>query len=222
MYRADAQEAVPLATLILNELLAQTPLSGETGSDVRSAIGNFIANAIYLIQNDISGPALADIFNKAQIAGISPQQLDVVRGVAVAQSPLTLGATLIQNALIEFTLATECAIYSTYTFVSREDVDAAQQKMNAAFAPIEEILADDMDYATYRAMIELHAALSYHFAMTALSLPRMMTFQFWQPAPTLYFAYRLYADASRADQLLAENGVVHPAFMRPQGRALSP
>jgi len=32
---------------------------------------------------------------------------------------------------------------------------------------------------------------------------------------------RLYSDAGRADELRAENDVVHPAFMRPTGYALS-
>jgi prophage DNA circulation protein len=34
-------------------------------------------------------------------------------------------------------------------------------------------------------------------------------------------AYRLYADASRADEIRAENKVVHPAFCPPTGIALS-
>jgi prophage DNA circulation protein len=221
MLKGDAQEATPLATLVLNEILAVTPLRGQPGSDLRSAIGSFKANAQFLIQNDLSGPPLADIFDKARLAGISPPQLDVVRSAAVAQTPVTLGATLIKDALIEFTLATECYIYATTTFVSRDDVDAAQQKMNAAFLPMEEILADDMDYMPYRALIELHAALSFHFAATARPLPRMLDFKFGYPGATLYFAYRLYYDAGRADELRDENKVVHPAFMRPQGRGLS-
>jgi hypothetical protein len=149
MFRQDAQETVPLATLVLNEILAQTPLSGRPGSDLRNAIGAFKANAFPLIQNDQSGPPLADIFDKAQLAGISPEQLDVVRAIAVAQTPITLGAQLIRNALIEFTIATESSIYATYTFTSRDDVEAAQLKMNAAFAPVEEILADTMDYKRF-------------------------------------------------------------------------
>jgi prophage DNA circulation protein len=39
--------------------------------------------------------------------------------------------------------------------------------------------------------------------------------------PTLVMAYRLYADASRGDELRAENKVVHPAFSPAAGLALS-
>jgi len=221
MFKEDAKEAVPIADLVLNTLLAVTPLRGRTGSDLRTAIGAFKANAQYLIQTDQSGPPLADIFDKARLAGVLATQLDVVRGIAVAQTPQTLGATLIKNAFIEFTLATECWIYAETTFASRNDVEATRQIMNAAFAPMEEIVADNMDYATYRALIELHAALSYHLVSTARPLPRMLSFQFAYPNATLYFAYRLYADAGRADELRDENAVVHPAFMRPQGVGLS-
>jgi prophage DNA circulation protein len=50
----------------------------------------------------------------------------------------------------------------------------------------------------------------------------MLNFQFWSPSiPTLIAAYRLYSDAGRADEIRMENKVVHPAFMRPIGKALS-
>ena len=221
MLKRDAREAVPIATDVLNAILAHTPLRGRPGSDLRTAIGAFIAMAPILILKDQSGPPLADIFDKARLAGITPQQLDAVRAVAVAEAPVTLGATLVKNALIQFTLATECYIYSTYVFSSRNEVETVQAKMNAAFDPVEEILADDMDQMTYRAYIELRAALSYHLVTTARPLPRMLNFQFAYPNSTLYFAYRLYFDASRCDELRVENKVVHPAFMRPQGQALS-
>ena len=48
-----------------------------------------------------------------------------------------------------------------------------------------------------------------------------MRFAFARPLSTLVAAYRLYDDASRCDDLRAENRVVHPAFMRQDGYALS-
>jgi prophage DNA circulation protein len=49
----------------------------------------------------------------------------------------------------------------------------------------------------------------------------MVQFAFGGSMPTLVMAQRLYADASRADELRDENKVVHPAFMLPTGMALS-
>jgi prophage DNA circulation protein len=39
--------------------------------------------------------------------------------------------------------------------------------------------------------------------------------------PSVALAHRLYADASRADELRNENKIVHPAFCLRDGRALS-
>jgi prophage DNA circulation protein len=78
-----------------------------------------------------------------------------------------------------------------------------------------------MDQMTYRALVELHAAIIFHMIETARPLPRMLTFKFAEPMPSLQVAHRLYYDAGRADELRTENKVVHPAFMLPTGQALS-
>ena len=39
--------------------------------------------------------------------------------------------------------------------------------------------------------------------------------------PALTLANRIYADAGRADELVAENKIIHPAFCPREGRALS-
>jgi prophage DNA circulation protein len=49
----------------------------------------------------------------------------------------------------------------------------------------------------------------------------MLAWQFSQVMSTLILAQRLYYDASRADELRAENRIVHPAFSPRIGRALS-
>jgi len=78
-----------------------------------------------------------------------------------------------------------------------------------------------MAQAMYRALVELHGALMFHLIETARPLPRLLAFEFAAPLATLLIGYRLYADAGRADELRAENKVVHPAFAPPSGRALS-
>ena len=73
----------------------------------------------------------------------------------------------------------------------------------------------------YRALISLHASVTYHLYETARPLPQMLNFEFTQTRPTLVQSYRLYATASRADELRRENKVVHPAFSPRVGRALA-
>jgi prophage DNA circulation protein len=60
-----------------------------------------------------------------------------------------------------------------------------------------------------------------HLVETARPLPRMLNYRFYLTMPNVVMAHRLYADASRADELRNENKIVHPAFCPRQGRALS-
>jgi prophage DNA circulation protein len=221
MFKADAQEAALVCRTVLSALLTAAPTRGRPGSDLRTAVGDFLAEADAIIQNDQAGAPLDEIFVLAQQAGVTQAQLASVRVIAANESPVSVGATIIKNALIEFSLATEGRIIADMTFTSREDVEALRLEMNDAFEPMEEIAADDMAQMTYRALIALHAAIAFHLAETARPLPRMLSYSFYQTLPTVLIAYRLYADASRADEIRAENKIVHPAFAPLQGRALS-
>jgi prophage DNA circulation protein len=222
MYKADVNEAVPICQRVLSYALTTVATRGRPGSDVRTAIGSFIANAPTLLRNDQAGPPLADVFDKLMAAGITLPQLAAVRAQAELEAPLTVGALLVKNSLIHFTYSTGGFVLVNTTFTSRDDVDRVRQQMNDAFAVMEEVAADDMDQEIFQALIRLHAAIMFYLIETARPLPRMLNFQFASPSlPTLIIAYRLYADARRADELRAENKVVHPAFARPFGRALS-
>jgi hypothetical protein len=221
MFKADAEEAVPICTRVLGHMLQLIATRGRSGADVRTAVGDFLVDAEALFRNDLAGPPLADVFDAARLAGITLAQLDAVRAKAVVETPKTIGAMLVKNSLINFTLATEGLILVDTRFVSREDANAMKLKMNDAFAPMEEIAADDMDQMTYQALVRLRAAITFFLIETARPLPRMLRFQFGTVLPTLVMAYRLYSDAARADELRMENKVVHPAFMRPIGQALS-
>jgi prophage DNA circulation protein len=148
-------------------------------------------------------------------------QLAEVRAQAALESPVSVGATMVLNAMIEFALATEARIIADTNYVSRDDVEEVKQVMHAGFAPMIEIAADDMAQMTFQGLVALQAAVMFFLAQTARPLPRMLEYAFHQSLPSLVMAYRLYADAGRADEMIAENKAVHPAFMQPQGRALS-
>jgi len=174
-----------------------------------------------LLQNDLSGPPLDRIFELARLTGISIAQFDGVISEAAKETPKTIGATIIKNAMIQFCIAAQSRILVDVTFVSRNDVDAVKRKMNGSFSAVEEIAADNMAQDTYQILIGLHAAVVFFLTETARPLPLMLRYRFFEPLPTLVMAYRLYADASRADELRNENRNVHPAFMLLTGRALA-
>lgn len=221
MNKTDAEEATAIATLVLNAMLDVTPTKGRPGADLRTAIGDFKTFATEFIQYDNAGPRLDAIFELTRKNGASLPDLAYIRGVAVAQAPETPGGSLVRNSLINLALATEGRIIADTEFKSRNAAIVLKDQMNEAFDAMEEIAADAMDTFTYRALIALHAAVSEHLITAQYPLPVMLAFRFAAPGPTLVQAYRLYDDASRADEILENNGVVHPLFARSEGVALS-
>ena len=113
MLKADAEEAAPIAQNVLGAILASIATRGRSGADLRTAVGDFTANALRLIQTDQAGSQLANIFELTRKAGVTLPQLAHVRAVGAAESPRTLGAILVRNSLINFVLATE-ARYCRY------------------------------------------------------------------------------------------------------------
>lgn len=223
MFKYDAVEAKPIVDATLNALLEWTATRGREGADLRSIVGDTTANAIALLQADLIGDALIKCFEAAYMAGITLQQVKRVRLVAASYTPTpkSVGAIMTRDTLVMLALSIGSEVIGSTNFVSREEVVKTREMVNKAFADIEELMADQMDAMTWRALIKVHAALSMYMYETARPLPRMLNFRFNFPMPTLVMAHKLYADAGRADELRNENKVVHPGFARPSGRALS-
>ena len=221
MLKADAEEAAPIVRLTFDAILAITTGQGRPGSDLRTAIGDFNARALPLLQSDQSGPPLVAIFELTRKNGATLAQLAGVRAAASSRSPATLGARLIKNSLIHLSLATEARVIADTVFKSRQAAEDMKDEMADAFDDMEEIAADDMDAGSYTALVDLDAAVADYLMTAQRPLPYMLNFQFAGPAPDLVFAHRLYHDAGRSDELREENGVIHPLFMPPFGRALS-
>jgi len=173
------------------------------------------------LHDDAIGEPLAECFDLARKAGMSIRGVISIYDGVATETPTTLGGNLIKNSLISFCCANGARIIADTEFANRDDADAVRVTINNAFIGIEEIAADSMDSTTYMAMIRLHAATTQFIVDTAQPLPRVVLFRFAAPLPTLHAAHRLYDNAGRCDELRAENKVVHPAFMRPTGRALS-
>lgn len=221
MFKHHAREAVPIVNDTLAVLLAAGPIRGRPGSDLRTAVGVVRAYAETLLHSDEIGPYLDRCFDCARQAGLEREDIGNARRVATTFKPLTVGAIVVRDALIELSLATESRMIADMTFVSRGDVEILKQEMNEAFRMHEEEVADDMDSLIYQALIFLHAAVMNFLTATARPLPRLLRYQFQNVMPSLVMSHRLYGIANRADELRYENKVIHPAFMLLTGRALS-
>jgi prophage DNA circulation protein len=226
MFKIDAEEAYPLLQRATKTLLAAVPSQGLYGSSFRTACWWLYANADRLVIADAAGPQIALCFTLAQQIGATQPQLASVRTTVLTETPVSLGARLIMNTIVRICLATEGTVIANMTFVSRDDVDALRLQMNDAFNAAEEVAADDMDQMTYRALVALHGGITTYLVETARPLPRLVPYVFATIMPSLVMGNRLYPStrkpgAARADELRAENKVIHPAFMPPAGRALS-
>jgi prophage DNA circulation protein len=221
MNRLDVNEAAPIVLRLLKNLSGCIVSSGLSGSQARTAIGDVAADTALLLSDDALGAPLANCFNLVALSGATQPQIATVRVATEHEAPLTLGGVLTQNTGIRLCLATEGQIIARMSFVSRQDVDALKLAMRQPFDDAEEIAADDMDQATFMSLIALDAAITNFLVVTARPLPQMSAYQFAAVLPSLVIAHRLYQDASRADQIVAENKIVHPAFCPPTGIALS-
>jgi hypothetical protein len=223
MTLSDLQEALGIVTALGNALGATLsgPNVGRPGSLLRQAVGNLEANAEASLRAGAIGAQISACFDLAWQAGASFAAFGQVAAAMLAQAPLGLTGVAVANAGIRFALCKQALIVSSTVFVSRDDVQAMVANVNAAFDPAEEYAADDHDPGTYQAFVALHAAVIRDLQLRAIPLPRLIAFALPRSVPSLTLAQRIYADAGRADELGAENRVIHPAFMPASGQALS-
>jgi prophage DNA circulation protein len=222
MQSPHVREAADIVRAATGMLLATSNNQiGRAGSDLRRACGDMATNAeIYITYNQIA-PKLAYCFDQARVTGATADEFNRIQAALVAETPVSLLAVLLQQSCIAFALQQLSLALASVTFTSREDVDAVVPEINAAFNQAEEVAADEMALVVYRKLIALHAATTFYLFDTAQPLPQMLNFEFAVIRPTLIQSYRLYADASRADELREENKVVHPAFAPRHGQALA-
>ena len=222
LYKEEATESRPIVLAVLAAVLQWAPSRGREGADLRAKVGIVRVNVDHMLMDNTLGEPMAEIFDLAREGGITLAQVDKIRwDIEHLHRPSTVGAIVVKDCLIDLMLVTEGRIIAGMEFRSRQDVEFVQERMNESFNDAAEYVADRMDSMTYRAIVSLHAAITFFLIEVARPRPRMMNFRFNQPLPTLVQAYRLYADASRADELRYENQVVHPAFPPMLGRGLS-
>jgi hypothetical protein len=222
--RSDLKEATAIVQSVTTDILATVHgNSGTAGARTRYSCGYLQANGGRLIAGDKVGFVLwlVAAFETAQVAGATYETMDLVRVNAAALSPSGLPAICVRNLSVRLALVELARILAATDFTSREQIDRYFDRINAAFDDAETLAADNLDNAAYRALVSLHAAVSNDLANRSRPLPRMVTISLPKRSPVLTIAQRLYADASRADELIGENSPIHPLFMGKTITALS-
>lgn len=218
----DLEEAVSILDAMLTSLLATlSGQAGRQGAALRYAVGDVQATGPALINAAQLGVPLVNCFALARIAGASLVGMDAVRAAMQAQAPTGLAGIAVANAGMRFALGQEARILAATTFTSSQDVFAVIAQVNAAFEAAEEFAADNRDPSTYQALIAMHAAVTRDLTSRAVSLPALVSYASARVLTSHALANRLYADASRCNELVAENKVFNPGFMPLAGTALS-
>lgn len=102
---------------------------------------------------------------------------------------------------------------ATYAPVSHDDAVALMGTV-AGYLDAEILTAGDAgDDESYAALIGLRQGVVDYLSTAGATLPRLETFQFKAPMPSLVMANRLYGDAARAEELVEQADPIHPVFM---------
>lgn len=220
-----AQRRVAVAALkaVLEALLASgVDAASQEGATLRQLCGALAADAVGQVQGGTFGTPLRTCFAAATAAGATFVGMDQVRQVAQGVTMPDLPVQRVAQIAVRLALSEMVNILAGTTFASRQDIDAALARVNLAFAPAEDFAAGRFNNTAWRALTAMHAACVRDLTARARPLPRIASYSFGTRMPLLTLANRLFGDAGRAEQLLAENrDVVHPLFMPDSGNAFS-
>jgi prophage DNA circulation protein len=188
---------------------------------MRGAMGRYMVNFNNLIDQKVVGSALYDCFQTAFLAGATLNSMDNVRVAMFAEAPeFSLGNHIV-NAAIIFSFVEQAKIITAMEFKSQTEIDVVIDRMSVVIDDIKLNKCDFFIVSDYRNVVALSALLIQHLAATRRVLPRVVRYQFPFNYPALALSNRIYAVASRGEELVAENDTVHPAFMQRNVTALS-
>lgn len=105
---------------------------------------------------------------------------------------------------------------------SFDEASAYRARLGRAFDLTIERASDLGQTDLIRSLRQAQAALTRDLIERGRPLARLVAYETAVPLPSVVLAHRFYQDASRADELRAENaGTDHPSFMPMSGRAYS-
>lgn len=204
-------------TAVVNRLLDNlsgmvSSQTGEAGYSLRRQIGDLRALYFTYLSDGTFATRLLDCFKIARTGGVTLPNFVRVREYLFTEVPTDEISITIVQAATGFCLSSESQIIAYTEFTRRDDVEAMIDVMKIAFDKARELAADGFDSEGYKSLTFLAGALTNHLAATALKLPKSVKFKVANSFPALVLSQRVYYDASRWEELVAENRVVNPAF----------
>jgi len=219
----EADEVKAVVNGILDGL-AQTvsSLAGEAGGAARRQIGDVRAFYLTMLSAGTFATELLACYTTIRQAGASILSMGIMLEKLFANPPLNshISISILQLAIV-FNLTTQSRMWTTTIFKSRDEVDQAIKSMKSFFDQAREMAADAMDSQTYQEIVSLYASLMEFLDNTSRPLPRMIRIPMPLTFPVYKVAYLVYQDTTRAQEVVDENAIVHPAFCPRDLRGLS-
>ena len=219
--KRDLDEAVTIATGVINGLLVQldTKLEWDCGQVLATLSQQFLPTSKGF--QNVFWTNLFILFEDCRVAGCTYDLMDNVRANAEALTPNGKLGIAVRNISIRYSLVELAKIVQATVYMSRNDIDDALDRINAAFLTAIDTAAMSFDQVIYQSLVALHAAVVADLNNRAQILPRIIFYNFPVSKNALWLAQRLYQDGSRAVELAAENQVSNPLWIMSPIRALS-
>ena len=212
-----------LLGLILDAILAFSGAEdlAAAGADLDAAVGDLRADAPGLLRPCRLFEPLGECFDLARRTGMAFDTMERLRLTIAALPTPDARTVFLQARSLALCCVQEAQITAATTFRSRNEIDRVLAILTAAFAVSQQAAADVGDADGFRALVSLRAAAVRDLTARSRPLPRLVSYAFGKVRSSLTLAQRLYGDAGRASELIAENEVIHPLFVPRVGRALS-
>lgn len=217
----DIAEIKGIVQRTTSSLLTFVNKPGRQGAQLRNAVGDLNAHVATYIFDATFADRLRVCFRLATEAGISLAWLDKVLRSTLDEEPISLSAQSVVSNSATFALAQQARIIARMEFKSREEVDATMRRMKDWFDLARDKAADRHDNPSYMARLELAAAVTRYLTDMVRPLPRMLRYEMAVTWPALTISNYIYGEGDRAEDLIGENRVVHPLFLKRSLRALS-
>ncbi|HBN7019216.1 TPA: DNA circularization protein [Escherichia coli] len=164
-----------------------------------------VADVVNLILNSAGGASerVKALETLANSTSTEYQQSDATRQIAASINTLII--VLCSGAMAA------AAVESNPT--SRDEAESVTQRVADQLDSALLVVGDRADDELYSALLTVRSSFIDTMATVSLNLSELMQVSTGRTLPALTLANRLYQDASRADELVQEANVPHPAFM---------
>lgn len=222
---AKARDAIAAIVAQAPTVISAETIQGTTTNGAVPTTADVAALAASLVSTT---RALADAMNPDAAAAA---MLDLADAFVFAPAPVYLApseALAAVNTAVASQLARLAALTAWAEAVLRRSY-ASRPRGVEARAKVAERFEAELEAATgsengelFVAIQDLRGRVTDYLTRLIADLAPVVTVEARIIAPSLVWAWRLYADPLRSDELVARNSVRHPSFMPPTFEALAP